>query len=125
MYKEPLPQPPPRAHLLSVQPNMYQPIASVPLRMTKRQLYMSAPPQSPPQADGKVRGRRFKPGKGLFRAEDGLLGVVPARNDGYLGRRWQQGSSSSPEKGYFGPEVAGGRRVGRHFGGRVSLGVSL
>ena len=104
---------------------MYQPIASVPLRMTKRQLYMSAPPQSPPQADGKVRGRQFKPGKGLFRAGGGLLGVVPARNDGYSGRRWQQEGSSSPEKGYFGPEVPGGRRAGRRFWGRVSSGVSL
>ena len=50
-------------------------------------------------------GRLFKPGKGLFRAGGGLLGVVPARNDGYLGRRWQQEGSSSPGKGYFGPEV--------------------
>ena len=98
------PAPSPRT-LTKCTTHMYQPTASVPLRMTKRQLYMSAPPQSPPQADGKVRGRQFKLGKGLFRAGDGLLGVVPARNDGYLGRRWQQEVSSSSGKGYFRPEM--------------------
>ena len=48
-----------------------------------------------------------------------------ARERAILGRRWSAGGGSGPYQWVFGPEVAGGRRVGRHFGGRVSSGVSL